>query len=190
MSEPIKNKWRHQFFKKAELCRRLKITRPLLDRLLKRTGAPSPKLGTLTYDARVIYDWVCKYSELEVVPDGKTFHNWNRIEPNAGKGAEPDEGNTNTWAYEKRMKTRIERLQKERDYEISQRQYIHVSEYEKVLVPLMAELQILLRQKFLYELPAQYLGRDAIDCYALNEKALDQVIQRFREGSLSLKPTT
>ncbi len=44
------------------------------------------------------------------------------------------------------------------------------------------ELAAAMKQKFEYELPSRYVGKDAVECAALNADAIDTITLRFKQG--------
>jgi hypothetical protein len=170
--------------RKIEIAKRMNISRSALDAVLEIPGAPQPDANRY-YGARAIYEWISKHTQLSPMPDGKSFTSHNKLKEKKAKAVE---GFTSL-ADEKRLKLIVERKIKERELATLERDYIHRDEIEKTVVPLMAELGTLMWQKFLDELPAKCVGRDAIDIRQMNEAALDFIIDRFRNGSLSINKT-
>lgn len=60
---------------------------------------------------------------------------------------------------------------------------VRKSEVAKVLVPLVVELQQLLRQIFELEFPSRYQGKDQVQCAEINAAGVDRIIKRFKEGN-------
>ena len=152
---------------KVGLCRRLDISRPTLDKYLTISGSPIPD-----HEGK----WV-----LEEIADFISRH--------ASKVLQPE--NSKQWKEEK-LRLESERITidieaRKDELARSRGEHISKSEIEKTIVPLMAELGSLLRQKFEVELPSQYRGKAVADCVELNAKAIDEIVERFRVGSEKFK---
>ncbi|MFA5265233.1 MAG: hypothetical protein WC378_15530 [Opitutaceae bacterium] len=146
---------------KTEISRRLECHRETVRRYLSEPGAPLP-------DKRGRYDF-------------EAARGW--LQSRAPRAAASPEL--------RREQIRLMQVQTETlklRLAVSKREYIPLSEYQRVIAPLMSELQMLMRQKFLDELPPQYIGRNADGIRALNEKSIDEIIERFRTGILPFKP--
>lgn len=141
--------------RKIDLARQLGISRVSVDKYLNRDGAPSP-------------DKHFRYSVEEVA----AFIAKQKNEDSKVKGAAH-------WSAElSRLKCEqlAEQIARERG------DFIEKNEAKKVIVPLMTELGEMMQARFVRELPARYKGRDAAECAAMNQKACDDVAERFRRG--------
>lgn len=155
MARPLKARVVERLGKKA-LCARLEISRPSLDKYLKIAGAPAPD-GNGAFDVEGVVAWLSTHSGIG--PGEKdSIQHWKREE----------------------VRLRCMRMQDQiaRD----RGEYVSKAEASRTLIPLMAELAELMRQKFILELPSRYKGKDQVECQQINEKAVDDITRRYRSG--------
>lgn len=152
--------------RKITLAEKLGVSRPTLDKYLEMDGAPGPD-AEKTYDVEEVLKWVGAHAEQSGANhrDGtkKTLNDW-----------------------------RAEKLALECDklrhlLEVERGDYISKREAAATVIPLMTELDALIKQKYELELPSRYVGKDAVECAELNAAARDQINARFRQG---VKPLT
>ncbi len=146
---------------KVALAKRLGVSRPTLDVYLNQAGAPKQGRDR-AYDVEAVLKWIEAHAR-EVGADAK------------GKG-----GPTYNEARTQKMMLEVENLRSE--MERKRGDFIAKKEAEATIVPLMAELDALMKQKFELELPSQYVGKTAVECAELNAAARDAINARFRQG--------
>lgn len=144
---------------KLRLAKHFGITRNTLDAYLDKPGAPRP-------NQRGMYD-VKRVGE---------FLNANVV--SAGRSEELGT------IRQRKMQLETERMQWE--FARVRGEFIHKSEIAKTLVPLITEIHQALTQQFEHVLPSKYKGKSQVECQQLNVAALDEVVKRFKEGSLPL----
>lgn len=66
---------------------------------------------------------------------------------------------------------------------VNRGEYVEKKEIVPTVAKLWSELHALTRQKFEFELPPQYPGRNAIECAQLNIAALTAIDARFKVGA-------
>lgn len=153
--------------RKITLAEKLGVSRPTLDKYLEMDGAPGPD-AEKTYDVEEVLKWVGAHAEQsgaditdkEKVP---TLNNWRA------------------------MKLELECEKLRHLLEVERGDYISKREAAATILPLMTELDALIKQKYELELPSRYVGKDAVECAELNAAARDQINARFRQG---VKPLT
>ncbi len=143
-----------EWLKKTLLHKELGISRPTLDKYLYLPGAPkcNPK-GQ--WNAEEVAGWIGK-QQSEQKSTGKTH-----------------------WESEK---ARLHCQEIEHRLAVERGKYVEVAELSKTIVPLMSELGQLMKQEFELVNPSKYVGKDRIECQAINERSIDIVIRRFRSG--------
>lgn len=149
-------------FRKTELHKELGISRPTLDKYLNMEGAPIPDTQS-AYDLEQVANFIAQIKNEEGKIKGKNY-----------------------WESEK-ARLHCEKLLHE--LAVQRGEYISKSEASKTIIPIMAELGQLLKQKFELELPSRYQGKDRIECAQLNADAIDYLIRRFRSGVKDLVTT-
>lgn len=147
--------------KKSALATRLGISRPSLNKYLRIAGAPAPD-GKRAYSVEEMIGWLAQHGSIGPAGDSDSIQHWKREE----------------------VKLRCKRMQDQMARDRGE--YVSKAEASKTIIPLMAELGELMRQKFILELPSRYKGRDMIECQQMNEKAVDDIVKRFRQGAAEL----
>lgn len=142
---------------KTALARALKVSRPTLDGYLNRREPPPPAPNSSRqYDRDAVSAYIAAVRQAE--------------------------GETKTLSQLRAEKLRMDMEAAREEQARTRGQYVHIDEARKTIEALMVELGGLLRQKFEYELPARYVGKDAVECAALNATAVDTIVLRFRQG--------
>lgn len=153
--------------RKITLAEKLGVSRPTLDKFLAMEGAPEAAEDK-TYDVEA----VAKFIQANL---GLTGPAHGKREPSNGEEKQ-------SLAALKIEKLSLECQKLRHALEVDRGDYISKREAAQTIVPIMSELGTLLTQVFENELPSRYVGRDAVDCAALNAAAIDKVIKRFRTG--------
>ena len=146
--------------KKGALAERMGLSRPTLNKYLGMVGAPPPD-GKGSYEVEAVLAWFSQHSEVAGNAP-RTMQDWKIRE------------------VQLRCQKMEDQLQRDRG------EYISKQAASKTIIPLMAELGELMRQKFILELPSRYRGHDQVECAEFNEHAIDAIVKRFREGSKEL----
>jgi hypothetical protein len=141
--------------RKSALARALGISRPTLDKYLYNDGAP-PQDAEGTYDVEAVAEFIAKLKN--------------------------DEGNVKGKKYWESEKARLHCEQIAHNLATQRGEYISKQEASKTIVPIMAELGLLLKQEFELVNPSKYVGKDRVECAEINAKSVDLVIRRFRSG--------
>lgn len=143
--------------RKISLAEKLGITRPTLDKYLEMEGAPQPDEDK-SYDV----DAVAKFIE-------------DRAPNTMGKDV--------SYLNDLKAQKLVLECEKLRD-QIARDQgdFISKKEAAATIIPLMAELDALMKQKYELELPSRYQGKDQVECAAMNAEARDAINRRFRQG--------
>ena len=158
----MKSNVKSERLKKSALALRLEITRPTLDRILAIAGAPEAD-GKRSYDVEECIAWLSEHASV------------------GSAGGKKD--SIQHWKMEE-VKLRCTRMQDQiaRD----RGEYISKASASRTILPMIAELGELMRQKFILELPSRYKGKDQVECQEMNEKAVDDISRRYREGMSEL----
>ncbi len=82
-------------------------------------------------------------------------------------------------------KLEIEISSKQFELELRKGQFIAKEDIGRTLIPLVQEIDDLIRQEFELVLPSKYIGKNAIECAQLNAAARDRIAKRFRTGALA-----
>jgi hypothetical protein len=82
-------------------------------------------------------------------------------------------------------KMKVEVATKEFDLQVKKGQFIAKEDVGRTLIPLVQEIDDLIRQEYELILPAKYVGKNAIECAQLNAEARDRIARRFKTGSLA-----
>jgi hypothetical protein len=141
--------------RKGALARALGISRPTLDKYLYNDGAP-PQDENGTYDVEAVAKFIYTSKNEEGSVKGKRY-----------------------WESEK---ARLHCEQLAHNLAAQRGEYISKQEASKTIVPIMAELGLLLKQEFELVNPSKYVGKDRVECAEINAKSVDLVIRRFRSG--------
>lgn len=142
------------WLRKVDLAPALGITRPTLDKFLFRPDAPKPD-SEQRYEVELCAAYIAK-AELEKQSSGKNY--WEA------------------------QKARLHCQEIEHRIARERGEFISKAEASKTIIPIMAELGALLKQKFELELPSRYQGKDRIECAQMNAEAIDYISRRFRSG--------
>lgn len=162
---PAKAKTSGPRLQKIALARKLHVSRPTLDKYLALGGAPRP-------------NWRRTYDVAEVL---------KFIQANAREvGADAKNGNGSTYNEARTAKTLLEVEDLRLEMERKRGEFITKKEAAETIVPLMAELDGLMKQEFELTLPSQYVGKSAVECAELNAAARDRISARFRDGTRRL----
>jgi len=92
-------------------------------------------------------------------------------------------------AEHRAAKVKVEIATKEFDLQVKKGQFIAKEDVARTLLPLVQEIDDLIRQEFELILPAKYVGKNAIECAQLNAEARDRIAKRFKTGSLAAEET-
>lgn len=145
--------------RRGELARELGISWPTLARYLYMEGAP-PQDAQSSYSVEDVANFIAKMKTDAEKVKGKSY-----------------------WESEK-ARLHCEKIAHELATERGE--FISKEELAKTIVPLMAELGLLLKQEFELVNPSRYQGKDRVECAEINAKSIDLVIRRFRSGTKDL----
>jgi hypothetical protein len=79
----------------------------------------------------------------------------------------------------------LEVSSKQFELELRKGQFIAKEDVGRTLIPLVQEIDDLIRQEYELVLPSRYVGKNAIECAQLNAAARDRIAKRFRTGALA-----
>jgi hypothetical protein len=82
-------------------------------------------------------------------------------------------------------KMELEVSSKQFELELRKGQFIAKEDVGRTLIPLVQEIDDLIRQEYELVLPSRYVGKNAIECAQLNAAARDRIAKRFRTGALA-----
>lgn len=86
-------------------------------------------------------------------------------------------------------KLEIEISSKQFELELRKGQFIAKEDVGRTLIPLVQEIDDLIRQEYELVLPTKYIGKNAIECAQLNAAARDRIAKRFKTGALAAVET-
>lgn len=145
-----------QRLRKIDLCRKFGIVKTTLDRYLNLPDAPKPDKAK-TYDVIAVTEF---------------------IGANSTRAGEKDAIKA---LRAKKLGLECERIALELNVERGN--FVSRSEIVPAIARLWGELHALCRQKFEFELPSRYVGKNAIECAQINIEALEHIDKRFKAGS-------
>lgn len=154
--------------RKITLAEKLDISRPTLDKYLEIEGAPQMDADK-TYSVEEVAKWVEQHAGAMGAP--------LKRDGNQSRDGKP------TLNELKAEKLTLECTKLRHAIEVERGDYISKKEAAATIIPLMQELDALIKQKYELELPSRYVGKDAVECAELNARARDQINLRFRQGA-------